>query len=60
MDCLIIQKKNQQQKERILGIRLVDGKEIRADFTIVAAGAWTPYYVPQLREGILSLSEYCC
>ncbi len=28
--------------KKVRGVKLVDGREIIADWTIVAAGAWTP------------------
>ncbi len=35
---------------RIAGIGATDGTEYRADVVVVAAGAWTPSMLPQLRE----------
>ena len=36
---------------RAYGVKLTNGEELRAEYTIVAAGAWTPSLVPQLSAG---------
>jgi len=35
---------------RVIGARLPDGALVRADHTVVAAGAWTPRLVPELTD----------
>lgn len=35
---------------RITGVRSADGAEHRADAVLVAAGAWTPFLLPELRS----------
>ncbi len=39
-----------EERQRIAGIRTADGSMYRADFTIVAAGAWTPILLPHLSD----------
>lgn len=33
---------------RVLGIRTTDGREFRADYTVIASGVWTPLLVPEV------------
>jgi glycine/D-amino acid oxidase-like deaminating enzyme len=37
-----------EQDARIVGVKTVDGRELRADAVLVAAGAWTPALLPHL------------
>lgn len=35
---------------RVLGVRTQDGREFRADLTLLATGAWTPLLLPELSD----------
>ncbi len=35
---------------RVVGVRAQDGREFRADLTLLAAGAWTPTLLPELND----------
>lgn len=39
-----------EQDARIVGVKTIDGRELRADFVLVAAGAWTPALLPHLGD----------
>ncbi len=43
-DCLL------ERASRVVGVRLADGTELRADGVVVAAGAWTPTLLPDLGD----------
>lgn len=50
MDSLISTQHGNTHK--VHGIKLTNGEELRAQYTIVAAGAWTPVLLPHLSAGI--------
>ena len=37
-----------EQDGRVVGVQAIDGRELRADLVLVAAGAWTPALLPHL------------
>lgn len=39
-----------EQDARIVGVKTTDGRELRADSVLVAAGAWTPALLPYLDD----------
>lgn len=39
-----------ERDSRVVGVRTTDGTEWRADFVVVAAGAWTPTLLPHLED----------
>ena len=39
-----------EQDARVVGVRTTDGRELRADSVLVAAGAWTPALLPHLGD----------
>jgi glycine/D-amino acid oxidase-like deaminating enzyme len=39
-----------EEGARIVGVKTADGRELRADSVLVAAGAWTPALLPQLGD----------
>jgi glycine/D-amino acid oxidase-like deaminating enzyme len=39
-----------QQDGRFVGVKAIDGRELRADLVLVAAGAWTPALLPHLAD----------
>ncbi len=46
-----------EEGSRIAGVRLADGRELRADRVVVAAGAWTPVLLPWLRPLLRSVAQ---
>jgi len=46
----LITSNNEKGKTKVLGVRLTNGRELRGDYTLVAAGAWTPSLLPQLHD----------
>lgn len=39
-----------EQESRVVGVRARDGREFRADLTLLATGAWTPTLLPELGD----------
>lgn len=39
-----------EQESRVVGVRAKDGREFRADLTLLATGAWTPTLLPELSD----------
>jgi len=37
-----------ETESRVIGVRAKDGREFRAEFTLLATGAWTPTLLPEL------------
>ncbi len=46
-----------EEGSRVVGVRLQDGDEIRADLIVVAAGAWTPILLPHLESMIWPVGQ---
>ncbi|MEK6588324.1 MAG: FAD-dependent oxidoreductase, partial [Chloroflexota bacterium] len=45
------------QGTRVAGVRTADGREFMADYVVVAAGAWTPALLPQLKDLMWSTGQ---
>lgn len=39
-----------EKESRVVGVRAKDGREFRADLTMLATGAWTPTLLPELAD----------
>jgi len=39
-----------EKESRVVGLRAKDGREFRADLTLLATGAWTPTLLPELSD----------
>lgn len=39
-----------EKESRVIGVRAKDGREFRADLTLLATGAWTPTLLPELSD----------
>ncbi len=39
-----------EKESRVVGVRAKDGREFRADLTLLATGAWTPTLLPELSD----------
>ncbi|NBR83906.1 MAG: FAD-binding oxidoreductase [Verrucomicrobia bacterium] len=39
-----------EKESRVIGVRAKDGREFRADLTLLATGAWTPTLLPELSK----------
>ena len=46
-----------EQRGRIEGVRTAAGEELRADFVLVAAGAWTPVLLPHLSDVMWTIGQ---
>lgn len=46
-----------KDKTDVLGIKLANGKSIKADFVISAMGAWTPILLPELKDNCLPTGQ---
>lgn len=46
-----------EQADRIVGVQTIDGSELRADAVLVAAGAWTPAFLPDLGEVMWAVGQ---
>jgi sarcosine oxidase/L-pipecolate oxidase len=44
-------------KSDVLGVKLTNGQELRADFVISAMGAWTPELLPELQTNCLPTGQ---
>ena len=38
------------ESDRAVGLRSMDGEEVRADYVVVAAGVWTPRLIPEMQD----------
>ncbi|GAA6021415.1 hypothetical protein JCM11491_006701 [Sporobolomyces phaffii] len=44
-------------KSDVLGVTLVDGTQLKADFVVAAMGAWTPILLPELQTNCLPTGQ---
>ena len=42
---------------RVVGVRTVDGEEIKSDYVVIAAGSWVPSLMPHLAEFMWSVGQ---
>ena len=46
-----------EQGGRIVGVETIDGGQLRADTVLVAAGAWTPTFLPDLADVMWAIAQ---